>query len=296
MNMSKVSMPENFCFKIKDFQSNVTQSFRNLRSEEDFHDVTLVTDDKTQVSAHKVVLAASSDYFKTILKQNKHTHPLLCLEGVSSTEINSILNYIYNGEIQIIQENLDRFLKVAQRLQLEGISHPIGEEHEQSIDETESNISLEAANTENQDETFIDFTEDPLQVLNDGDDAVNEEIDRRLEKLLRNESGGCLICKACGKKFKYRPPAIRHAECHATGLSFPCEICGRAYRSRNSRKSHITHEHKQKPQVRPPLRYLLPSSASGPFTLIQTNFALTQKSEYHAPKNEIRPDGGHSGV
>ena len=271
-------MSEKFCFKIKDFQSNVTQAFRKLRNEEHFFDVTVVSDDKTQVSAHKVVLSASSDYFKKILKQNNHKHLFLCLEGISSAEINNILDYMYNGEIQIIQENLDRFLKVAQRFQLEGISHPQGEEHGQSICEYIYDISETANENENQDDTMIDFSDNPLQVLND-DDAVNEEIDRRLEKLIQKVNEGCLKCKGCGKKFKYRGPAIRHAEIHAKGLSFPCEICGRAYGSRNSRKTHITQEHKQKPQARPPLRYLLPSS--GTFQLIQANLGGT---------NILKPD------
>ena len=78
-------MSEKFCLKWNDFESNASKSLRNLRKEKDFFDVTLVSDDQKQISAHKVVLSSCSEYFKYILKQNKqHSHPLLCLEGISS--------------------------------------------------------------------------------------------------------------------------------------------------------------------------------------------------------------------
>ena len=69
-------MSEKFCLKWNDFHSNILKSFRELRNEEDFYDVTIVSDDQKQLSAHKVVLSASSEYFKNILKQNKHPNPL----------------------------------------------------------------------------------------------------------------------------------------------------------------------------------------------------------------------------
>ena len=115
-------MTENYCLRWNDFQANVTSSFRNLRNANDFYDVTLVSDDYQQVSAHKVVLSASSEYFNNILKKNTHSHPLLCLNSVNSNDLHNILDYIYNGEIQIFQDDLDSFLELAQRFQLEGLN------------------------------------------------------------------------------------------------------------------------------------------------------------------------------
>ena len=40
---------------------------------EDLQDVTLVSADLQQVSAHKIVLFACSKYFKNILQQNRHS-------------------------------------------------------------------------------------------------------------------------------------------------------------------------------------------------------------------------------
>ena len=115
-------MSEKFCLKWYDFEVNVTKSFRRLRYEDDFYDVTLVSSDKKLLSAHKVVLSSCSEYFRGILSQSKQANLLLCLEGISSVEVTNVLDYIYNGELQMPRDSLQRFLEIADRFQLEGLA------------------------------------------------------------------------------------------------------------------------------------------------------------------------------
>merc|ERR1712155_301395 len=75
---------EKFCLKWNDFRSNASKSFSCLRKEEDFFDVTLVSDDEQHIAAHKLVLSASSEFFKNILKKTSHSSPLIYLNGYSS--------------------------------------------------------------------------------------------------------------------------------------------------------------------------------------------------------------------
>ena len=112
---------ERFCLKGNDFQANVSNSFSTLRKENDFYDVSLVSDDDKVVSAHKVVLSASSEFFKSILRKADHSKPMIYLSGVRSTDLNCILDYIYEGEVQLYQEDLDNFLDVAQKLKINGL-------------------------------------------------------------------------------------------------------------------------------------------------------------------------------
>ena len=66
-----------------DFKQNISSSFGELREDKDLTDVTLACEDGKQVEAHKVVLAASSPFFKDILKRNKHPHPLIYMRGLT---------------------------------------------------------------------------------------------------------------------------------------------------------------------------------------------------------------------
>ena len=114
-------MSEKLSLKWNDFQSNVSNSFSLLRNEDYLHDVTLVTDDEENISAHKVVLAASSGFFKNILTKTSHANPLLYLNGIKSKELHFIMEYIYNGKVEIYQTDIENFINVAQKLRVEGL-------------------------------------------------------------------------------------------------------------------------------------------------------------------------------
>jgi hypothetical protein len=58
---------QQFFLKWNDFQSNMVSSFKHLRDEKSFTDVTLACDGQT-CKAHKMVLSACSPYFKSLLE------------------------------------------------------------------------------------------------------------------------------------------------------------------------------------------------------------------------------------
>ena len=240
-------MAEKFCLKWNDFQTNAANSFRELRSDDDFHDVTLVSDDKHQVSAHKVALSASSSYFKTILKSNKHSHPMLCLQGVNSEDLKNILDYIYNGEIQIFQDQLDQFLNIAQRFQLEGLMQG-GEEKAEQLDTEKFEREASHENVNNSGKHLIakydlgnkvqkTKKERIITVQSANYDNI-EDLDRKIEELLERMPDGKYQCTTCGKVTPRRRDGIEHAETHFDGLSFPCKYCQKSFISRRSLRRH----------------------------------------------------------
>jgi len=112
---------ERFCLRWNDFETNISNSFRELKDDKDFFDVTLACDDN-QLQAHKVILSACSPFFRSILKKNPHQHPLLYLKGVKYDNILSVLNFMYHGEVNIAHEDLNSFLAVAEDLQVKGLT------------------------------------------------------------------------------------------------------------------------------------------------------------------------------
>ena len=115
---------EKFCLRWNDFENNISSSLRELREDKDFFDVTLACDDK-QLQAHKVILSACSPFFRSVLKRNPHQHPLLYLKGVQYESILSVLNFMYHGEVNIAQEDLNSFLAVAEDLKVKGLTQNI---------------------------------------------------------------------------------------------------------------------------------------------------------------------------
>ena len=114
-------MSEKLCLQWNGFQENIISAFGNLREDNNFSDVTLACEDGQQVEAHKVILAASSPFFQKLLGRNKHPHPLIYMRGMKSEDLLAIVDFLYHGEANVFQENLDSFLAVAEELQLKGL-------------------------------------------------------------------------------------------------------------------------------------------------------------------------------
>jgi len=112
---------EKFCLRWNDFESNISVAFREIREEKDFFDVTLSVGDR-QVQAHKIILSACSPFFRGILRNNPHAHPLLYLKGVAFTDLTAVLNFMYHGEVNVAQEELNSFLAVAEDLKVKGLT------------------------------------------------------------------------------------------------------------------------------------------------------------------------------
>jgi len=87
-----------------------------------FFNVTLCCDDDSQVDAHKTILSACSPFFRSVLKRNPHQHPLLYLKGVKYKEMVAILDFMYMGEVNVAQDELNSFLAVAEDLRVKGLT------------------------------------------------------------------------------------------------------------------------------------------------------------------------------
>ena len=115
-------MSEKFCLRWNDFETNISSGFRDIRKEKEFFDVTLIGCDNDQIQAHKVILSACSPFFRMILKRNRHEHPLLYMKGISLTNLTCVLDFMYHGEVNVAQDDLNSFLAVAEELKVKGLT------------------------------------------------------------------------------------------------------------------------------------------------------------------------------
>ena len=78
------------------YSDQLRDILKELSSDDSFTDVTLVTDDKKQIKAHRNILSAWSTVFKEILHINtNNNHPLIYLRGIQFSEMESILQFIF---------------------------------------------------------------------------------------------------------------------------------------------------------------------------------------------------------
>jgi len=119
--LSRMGSTEKFCLRWNDFESNISVAFRDIREEKDFFDCTLSCGSR-QIQAHKLILSACSPFFRSVLKQNPHQHPLLYLKGIEFTDLQAVLKFMYHGEVNVAQEELNTFLAVAEELKIKGLT------------------------------------------------------------------------------------------------------------------------------------------------------------------------------
>jgi len=112
---------EKLCLRWDDFAANLSNAFYDLKEDKDFTDLTLVCADHHQVEVHKVVMASSSHFFKKVLKNIKHSHPLIYLRGIKITDMEALLSFMYYGQVSLAEENLNSFLAIAEELEVKGL-------------------------------------------------------------------------------------------------------------------------------------------------------------------------------
>ncbi|CAH2268760.1 jg23783 [Pararge aegeria aegeria] len=95
--------------------------FDQLLHAETFTDVTLAVEGQL-LKAHKMVLSACSPYFQALFVNHQEKHPIVILKDVPYSDMKSLLDFMYRGEVSVDQERLTAFLKVAESLRIKGLT------------------------------------------------------------------------------------------------------------------------------------------------------------------------------
>jgi len=254
---------EKLCLKWKDFQENAISAYGTLREDGEFADVTLACEDGQQMEAHKVILASSSPFFLNLLRRNKHSHPLIYMRGMKSEDLVAMIDFLYYGEANVYQENLDSFLAMAEELQLKGLmgsgdekeagesyNKPPPKKKTKKLSQERNNLQQEIPpsfvdkpgfvakkeTSPNLDGT-VAVTDYTLAAdLQDLDDKIKSMMGVNENVIIQNRKAR--VCKVCGKEGP-RTAIINHIEAnHITGVSHTCNICGTTTRTRSAMGKH----------------------------------------------------------
>ena len=141
---------------------------------------------------------------------------------------------------------------IAQRLKLEGL---LEESVEQKFEGGKTEIHLMDREFEIQNDIKrkpivgkrtisrdLTIVEDKITIPMSTEDIaeVNKKINESFEKV----SSGVYKCLICGKISKQSVEIKRHVETHLEGLSYPCQHCGKTFRSAHVLRSHASQKHR----------------------------------------------------
>ena len=240
---------QNLNLKWEEFQSNIQTYYAKLIQADTFSDVTLVGEDGGQIKSHKVILSATSPVFEEILMQNYHPKPMIFMRGTKSSHLKLLMNYIYQGEVEVVREDLEDFLKMAGYLKIKGLTT-----------DKLTNNSLENHQIPN---TFHDVTEQGKNVVTNGDEIHSEALvkhevlsnssfnGKNLDSKMHMKLNVEYACNICGKpslthlgllKHRNRYHSVKADRVISTG-EFECKTCGRKSISKGGLQKHYLRHH-----------------------------------------------------
>ena len=98
---------DSFLFVAKDLSSSVFKAVKELRDEGKLFDVVLVVQDE-KISAHKLVLAASSSYFRSMFAGDmlESRSSLVELKDVEPEAMKLLVDFSYSSQLEITTDNV----------------------------------------------------------------------------------------------------------------------------------------------------------------------------------------------
>ena len=239
-----------FSLNWSEFSDNLTSFFGEQRENADFTDVTLACDDQSPITAHRVLLAASSSFFKEILSKQKNPNLLIYMRGIKSRDLNGLLDFVYDGEVNIYQEDLEGFLALADDLGFKGLERSAMKEtlepkeykylvHKSEIFKPKKEMVSTDVLFNNMETTPTIF--DKSSSLVGANVFVNDkELEEQIMSMIERREGiwTCKMCGKTGKKLNKKQNIKQHVEgVHMDGGE--CNQCGKILRSSSALRNHM---------------------------------------------------------
>lgn len=220
--------------KWENFDGNAVSTIASHRSDSNFSDVTLVCSDLVKIPSHKMILSSSSDYFKTFFEDICQQNPYICLDSISSKQMNSILDFIYFGIVKIEEKDLEKFLAISTRLKIHGLEKQKQYSNEEQIHEAEEEVVGNCA----EEEKVVPKNEDKEMLF------WSKDYKSMPEEHTQATADGKFECQLCGKVSRMKHVIMNHIETHLNGIVYECTLCNKSFKTRNSLSVHKSIYHR----------------------------------------------------
>ncbi|XP_070500662.1 longitudinals lacking protein, isoforms H/M/V-like isoform X4 [Chironomus tepperi] len=133
------------CWNKLKFAENLSSGFQSLFDRGDFVDCTIACDGQL-LQCHKLVLAICSPYFREIFMNNPCRHPIIILKDVTFSIMSELLQFMYQGEVNVKQAELQAFMSIAESLQIKGLATNSGNSNSNNGTNNNNNNSTSNGN------------------------------------------------------------------------------------------------------------------------------------------------------
>ena len=252
---------EKYSLKWHTYSDHLKSMMKELMINEDFSDVTLVTEDKQQIKANINVLSACSPVFKDILKKEKNSNQIIYLRGIQFSEMESILQYIYLGEATFYEERMNEFLAVARSLEIKELCKAETERNEETDDETLPTNPVSSTETVDEQTLVSDqITNQALQdniisIIVENVESGNKDYEcdqchktySKLSNLKAHQQsvhqGVKYACHQCDYQATIKSSLKKHIQSMHEGVKYDCDQCDHQFANKSNLSQHIKNKH-----------------------------------------------------
>ena len=257
-------MQRNYSLRWHSYSDHLKNMMKEMMFNEEFSDVTLVTEDKKLMITNNI-LKACSPLFKGILKKEKNSSTLMYLKGINSSEMEAIIQFIYLGETTFFEESLDEFLSVAKSLEIKELYNYFQTETNEELDDEKleeptlvsDHFTKQAPKEENREGVnvngllFRTETNDELDYENlEEQTFVTDHFTNQPPQEKRRQGVKWVIdidgfygCEPCQKTFKSKQGFRNHTQSIHQGIKYACDECDYKATKQNHLNVHIQAKH-----------------------------------------------------
>ena len=237
---------EYFSLRSENVNLNLSVAFKDILNEKIFSDVTLVSDDGMQIKAHRIVVSSFSPLLRNLLLTNSSSHPIIYLRGITQQELQSILQFMYLGEVAVHQSHLENILDCAKDLKVKELLN-VCEQNEELVriskesSKSECNVqNVPGAGYENDNnsedlKSETEYTVDvPLSLFPDQTGLQDRYI---------NDKGLIYSCTQCKYQSKDKGNLNKHKQAQHDGVRYICDHCDYRANYQGDLKMHKKAKH-----------------------------------------------------
>lgn len=175
------SIPQAFCLRWNNYQTNLTAVFEQLLHSEQFVDVTLSCEGFS-IKAHKMVLSACSPYFQALFNDNPCKHPIIIMRDVKLPELKAVIEFMYRGEINVCQDQIEPLLRIAELLKIRGLADVNAD---QKIETEAQKLDVNTENTLNA--TIISLKAELTKIASNIPHSSSDHVPSELSSAVKTE-------------------------------------------------------------------------------------------------------------